>query len=814
MKTSLYPNRRIFQLCFHFWSCDFVVIICLLALPIAMQSQSYSNTASIYNVSAVPDVIEFGSGVSFYDFNNDGWDDLSFTMPNDSLIFYLNTGTGFELQPSFAYADGLSKHLLWVDYDNDGDLDFIVSFFNGPYRLFQNDGALNFTDVSAFAGLPDVNERHYGISFGDYDKDGNLDFYVCTYALNEGTQPYYATNHLYHNNGDGTFTDVTAAAGVGDGIALSFQGVWIDYDNDGWLDLFIINDRIYANSLYKNNGDGTFSDVSEDAGIEFAGQDPMSATVSDFDNDGDIDIFFSNTGITNKLPKLLVNNGDGTFIDQGVQQGLLVPHWAWGSTWIDYNNDTHQDLYVTTASPNPLTPPVTNFFFQNEGNGSFVLSNGLFTNNPSIRSYAVARGDINNDGYYDLVVHNQYPNDVSLWENSGGSNNFIKISLEGTTSNSFAIGSWIKVYAGGNTYTQFTLCGENYMSQNSQHHIFGLGDYTVVDSIQVIYPSGHTDTYYDVDVNQSVNYIEGETYLVNIEHNDTLDLCEGDSIILNAGVHSNYEWNTGVIGQSITADTTGIYSVTVTNEYGVSATTQVEIVFSPNPSILTYLTHVSCAGADNGSIDLQNQNTAPAASVSWSNGMNGPLVEGLGPGSFEYIFTDTNGCMATGNITVNEPLPLIFETFFEPETIGNDASILIFASGGTLPYSYWLNGDSVPSNQISGLSNGTYQINVMDANGCAATAEVTLGPTSARDFEKTNRFRLYPNPSRDDVFLETDFDFLDIRIDIFSVDGRHLTSEKFRHMKQIHLKFNLSAGTYMMVVTTSDIKDSFKLTIY
>jgi hypothetical protein len=772
-----------------------------------LSAQQFINVASDYQVSALPQSINFGSGLSFYDFNNDGLDDLSFTMTADSCRFYLNTGDGFELLPSFMYADGESKCLLWADYDNDGDLDILLTVNEGRHKLYNNDGDFNFTDVSIESGLVLENERYYGASFADYDSDGFLDFYVCVYAIGPGPLPFFSTNRLYHNNGDGTFEDVTSAAGVNDGIRFSFQSVWFDFDLDGLIDLFVINDRLNANSLYKNNGDGTFADVSSAAGIQFAGQDPMTASVADFDHDGDLDIYLTNTGVNVKVPKLLVNNGDGTFTDEGLSYNVVFQHWSWGAVWVDFENNGSQDLYVTTANPSPLATPVQNFSFLNTGSAPYPAATALFEGNPAATSFAVARGDINNDGHYDIVVLNRNPYDIFLWENQGTDNNYIKITLHGTKSNSYAIGSWIKVYAGGQQYTQFTMCGENYLSQNSQHHIFGLGSLMEADSVAVEYPSGHIDVYYELAPNTHYHFTEGDTYLVDIEASSALELCAGDSVTLNAGVHEHYLWSTGDTTAQITTTVSGTFLVQTTNSFGVSSFDSVEVVINPNPSILASIENAKCAGSEDGTIELQNMTGIPSSIVSWSNEMQGESIEGIAAGDYLYSFIDVNGCITEGMVTVTEPLPLQLFLFTENETLGNDGSLLIIVSGGVSPYFTTVNGNLLVGGLLENLSEGTYLIQSIDANFCIISDTVDIeGLVSANSIESNNRFNLYPNPSLGNMVLELSSAQKDITISILTLEGKELIRKKYQNTSSVAFEVDLASGSYLLAVECDEFK--------
>ena len=204
--------------------------------------------------------------------------------------------------------------MLWVDYDNDLDYDLFVTTENMPEILYNNDGNFNCTDVTQFAGLYGLPAVSEGISFGDLNNDGFLDFFLCRYMEIGDTNDISHINLLFMNNGDGTFTDKTVATEIGNEIAPSFQGVWLDYNKDGWQDIYVINDKPFdANYLYKNNGDGTFTDMADSAGAGLMLNDPMSNTVGDFDNDSDLDIYMSNVGNLSTEGKLLVNNNDGTF---------------------------------------------------------------------------------------------------------------------------------------------------------------------------------------------------------------------------------------------------------------------------------------------------------------------------------------------------------------------------------------------------------------------------------------------------------------------------------------------------------------------
>lgn len=770
-------------------------------------AQTFEDKAAEWGVSAIPNSLQYGSGMSFYDFDEDGWDDLSFTMVDDSVRFYRNTGSGFELLPSYVYGEGRLKHLVWVDYDNDGDLDIGYTTFEGKYFLLNNDGNFNFTDVSEEAGLIRANERHYGMCFGDYNRDGLLDMYVTVYEQ-LGDESYWTRlNHLYRNNGDGTFDNVTEQAGVGDGIRLSFKGVWMDYNLDGWPDLFVINDRVYQNSLYHNNGDGTFTDVSEAAGIQLGGQDPMTATVGDFDNDGDLDIYMTNTNSPFKRGQLLVNNGDGTFSQLAAEYGVDVFGWTWGAVWIDYDNDTDQDLYVGNGHPNLSVAQSPNFMLENQ-NGLFFddISATAMDGPDDLRSYSVARGDFDNDGYYDIGVLNRAPHDVNLWKNAGGTNNYIKITLTGTASNRMAIGSWIRVYINGNEYTQYTLCGENYIAQNSQHHIIGAGDATVVDSVKIEYNRGHVDAYYSLPVNNHYYFTEGDTYSAFILPIENQTICEGDSVVLDAGDHETYLWNTGHDERYLTVYEAGEYWAQVTNQFFVTTFTDtVSVLVSALPQVEQDFSHPLCHNDSTGWISLTNATGIPASVVSWSNGMQGDTLQNLPSGNYEYVFTDTNGCASSGLVVLQNPFPLSVQVFTFPEITGNDGEIQLIINGGTPPYTVFLNEEEV-SQIITDLSPGVYTLLVVDANGCETEINAEVGTTVELEERDKLLPEVYPNPVRSgsELNIRLKETCENCEIVIYNATGNDIIRQAV-NTQQLTFVFStsgLSSGAYLLQIVS------------
>ena len=442
----------------------------------------------------------FGGGLSFCDFNGDGWDDLTFaSQAGDSLYFFVNQqGTMVPVPPLVDNTDE-SKQVIWVDYDNDGDQDLFVTCYGAPNRMYRNEGNLELVDVTQEIGLGLSNAYTFGAAFGDYDRDGNLDLYVVNRELT------LTTNFLYRNMGNGTFVDVSTAAGVNNGYKPSFCAAFLDINRNGYPDLYIAQDRYnFANDLYKNRENGTFEDISQSSESDIS-IDAMNVGPADYDHDGDLDIYVTNTAAGNKF---LWNKGDESFFEAANLCGVALHQVSWGANFVDLDNDTWEDLYVSTYDS--LAP---NALFRNLGIG--VFSPAITIGDDLGHSFANAVGDLNQDGYPDLAVSNAEGSPFRLWENEGGMNNWIRIKLQGLESNRDGYGSWIEVYIDDTELLRFTHCGTAYLAQNSNVHHIGLGQATLIDSIKIQWPSGVVDKLEEVEPNQTLMILENSTILVD-----------------------------------------------------------------------------------------------------------------------------------------------------------------------------------------------------------------------------------------------------------------------------------------------------------
>jgi len=478
--------------------------ILLITLFLQAQQITFENVADQLGISFSRDGGFFGGGVSFFDFDGDGLDDVSFSSKdNNQLMIYKNTGTSFSLitEQLGIFDSSDVRTILWADYDNDGDKDLFLATTGSSDKLYRNDQN-NFINVSLQSGISPVTNYSTAAAWADYDNDGDIDLYVC---VRDDLNP----NILYQNQGDGTFIDITDVAGVGDTIGgTSFFKIplavsFLDYNNDYLQDIYIANDKHYGNTLYKNNGDGTFTDISAESNTDVS-IDGMGVAIGDYDNNGYQDIYSTNTAAGNVLLK---NNGDGTFTEIAEQLNVTVNKTCWGANFFDFDNDTDLDLYVSAMPEVGYTGE--NELFENMNDGTFQKLSLPGLNTENLKSHGNAVADFNNDGFIDIAVINGLPDYSSLWRNSGNANNWIKLKLEGVISNRDGIGSRIDVYIGTNHFIRSTHCGHSYLSQNSSIQTIGVGTATIVDSILIRWPAGTVDVIRNINVNRIYLVEEG-----------------------------------------------------------------------------------------------------------------------------------------------------------------------------------------------------------------------------------------------------------------------------------------------------------------
>ncbi|WP_353778552.1 FG-GAP-like repeat-containing protein [Winogradskyella sp. 3972H.M.0a.05] len=486
------------------------IVIFLLCTSLHAQI-SFEEQSSALGVTNDPGFIILGGGISFVDFDGDGWDDI--TLPSADgvpLRFYKNfSGYFLEIFPIIPVIDYQTKTVNWLDFDNDGDKDLFVTSDTHGNRLYENTGNLILQNITATSGLPIDNLYTYGVSWGEIDNDGYLDLFISNRIVTGNN----IANYLYRNNGDGTFTDVTVASGIAIEYQLTFCSGFLDYNNDGWQDIYIANDKNSPNILYRNNGDSTYTDVSFSTGTGVV-MDAMSVTVDDFNSDGFFDIYVTNTYFPISDPGGNVffrNNGDGTFTDIASSSGTIFNSFAWGSVFLDADNDTDLDLHVSGMFDGSSPGLVSTLFYENIGSETFTTPSNAGFSSDDYSSFANATGDIDNDGKPDIIVYNNNT-PPSIYKNTTPTgNNYLGVELEGVTSNKDGVGSVIEIGIEDDKQYRYIMCGEGYMSQNSLKEIFGLGHNTEVDYVKVKWLSGTEDIMYNVQANQVIKVVEGST---------------------------------------------------------------------------------------------------------------------------------------------------------------------------------------------------------------------------------------------------------------------------------------------------------------
>ena len=469
-----------------------------------------------------------GRGSAWGDYDGDGDADLFTVGTMEPHHLYRNDGDGVfvDVTDAAGLADRPSGWAsLFFDFDRDGDLDLLVTrdgwLGDAPNSLYRNNGAGTFTDVADAAGVAGHTDS-FTATLGDVDNDGWLDIYVA----NGISQPQGASNALYRNRGDGTFVDIAPKAGVahpGRSIGTAFG----DYDNDGWLDLFVVN-MDGPNALYRNNGDGTFADVTRQAGIA-APQDGFVSFFFDYDNDGWLDLFA--TGWTRDMSEVLLsavtgqpasertrlalyhNNGDGTFTDVTSRAGLARTYGAMAAQFGDMDNDGNLDIYLGTGAP-PLDTREPNKLFWNSGNGTFLdVTESARVGNLG-KGHGATFTDYDRDGDLDLYVPvgGTEPSDRqanSFYRNDGTPHQWVALRLIGTTSNPDAIGSRVRVTTDRGVLHRGVSGGTGFGSMNDPLMVVGLGAATRIDELHIRWPSGVRQQFRDLAVGQVFEITEG-----------------------------------------------------------------------------------------------------------------------------------------------------------------------------------------------------------------------------------------------------------------------------------------------------------------
>ncbi len=494
----------------------------LLLILAVFWAASISNSlkAQMFEVALGPisSTLSDSRSVNFFDLNNDGWEDIYVSNGlngGQKDLLYLNEGTG-QMTPvsdmEIVQASNPSDGASFADYTNDGHIDGVVSSWYGAEDLlYLNDGnaTLNY---NADAGMV-VGSFAETAAFGDYNNDGWLDLYVT----NSGASK---KNFLYKNLKNGKFERVSSHVLIED-AKPSRGAIWGDFNNDQILDLYVANEESSANDLFFGTGNGNFEKASGGIGV-LSSKSSMTASWGDIDNDGDFDLFLGNSGYFSPQKNQLFINQGGVFEPLLNDPVTTDNRCTYGSAFGDFDNDGDLDLITANGFCNS---DLKNVLYQNEGDGTFTDASDLLTSNFNFCSFGVAWGDVNNDGFLDLMVANCKNDNTSsqksntLLINKGNDNNWLKIKLVGLKSNYNAIGAKVKIKAtinGVEVWQHRQISAQSgYAGQNSMIAHFGIGDASMIDSLIIDWPAGAKQYLLDINPNQQLTIEENTVNAVS-----------------------------------------------------------------------------------------------------------------------------------------------------------------------------------------------------------------------------------------------------------------------------------------------------------
>ena len=507
-----------------------------------------------------------GTGVAVGDYDGDGRPDIFVVSKTESCRLFRNLGDWkFEdVTEKAGVGDAGDAAKIWkqgatfVDVNNDGLLDIYVCRFNAPNLLYMNQGDGTFKEEAAARGLA-VNDGCIMASFCDYDRDGFLDVFIQTNQPESEGRPSPQRNYLFHNNGDGTFADVTERAGIG-GKAQGHSATWWDYDGDGWPDLYIANDFTPPDKLYHNNRDGTFSDTINSV-VPHMPFSSMGADLGDVNNDGLIDLFVADMAATTHqkdqrtiandrrlvmdppddsadAPEymrnaLYINTGTGRCLEAANLAGLAATDWTWSVRLEDLDNDGRLDLFVTNgmyreinnadlmsrmmtadsveakvsavrASPEM---PEQHLAFRNMGDLRFEDVSAEWGLNQRGISFGAAFGDLDGDGNLDLVYAN-YHGGVTLLRNDSDTGHRVTVALRGTRSNRFGVGSTVHIETRTGVQVRPLVLARGFQSSSEPILHFGLGEDTSIRRLTVVWPNGVSQSFSDLAVDRKYTITE------------------------------------------------------------------------------------------------------------------------------------------------------------------------------------------------------------------------------------------------------------------------------------------------------------------
>jgi enediyne biosynthesis protein E4 len=491
-----------------------------------------------------------GGGCAFLDYDNDGWMDILFVNSGPSDFFhpekplrnalYHNnhdgTFTDVTDKAGLAISQSFGMGVAIGDYDGDGWPDIYITAY-GKNTLYHNNKDGTFTDATEKAGLTAHGWSTNAVWF-DYDNDGKLDLFVSSFVEynkslscgdNKFGRKYYCiprvfaprSSRLFHNNGDGTFTDVSQRSGIARSPGKSFGVVVTDVNNDGWMDLFVANDTI-PNFLFVNQHDGTFKEIGLEAGVAYSDsgttRSGMGVDAADYDDSRWQSLFVAN--IDQERFSLYHNDKDMTFSDQSGEIGTATRVLSgWGLKFFDYDNDGNADLILANGHPDDMVEMRNTQTTYKEPLMMFENVNGKFRNvsaesgpvfGKRYPARGLAVGDFDNDGYLDVLICNNGEPPLLLHNEGDHWNNWIGLQLVATKSNPAAIGAVLSWVAGGRKKSRLKNGGGSYLAAHDPREILGIGSANKIDDVEVKWPSGTVDRIDNPPINQYIRVVEGK----------------------------------------------------------------------------------------------------------------------------------------------------------------------------------------------------------------------------------------------------------------------------------------------------------------
>jgi hypothetical protein len=685
------------------------IFIALTLYSECLNAQVFLDVTDAYGIAALNASTMYGTGSSCFDVNEDGWDDLTICISGGATRLYMNNQGTFQYHTAFENIYD-AKTCLWGDYDEDGDNDLFIIKRDGASQLFVQTDSLIFVNQSALLNFPFSGANNsFGAALGDYNRDSYLDLYIANYstATVGGIKSTFLTNNQnggFSNSPHGYYRN-------------HFQPGFIDLNRDRYQDIYIINDFRTGCELYTQNTAGVFTDQTPQGSFGLSGAgflDAMSNSWCDFDNDSDLDIYIANT--PNHGNYMYQNNGSNSFTNVADNVGAALDKWSWSALWFDLENDGWNDLIVNERHVNLL--------YQSQF-GNHVLRNnqGLFSedettglSNLPYGYFTSSKGDFNNDGLYDLYLGAETGQQSRVFQNTTSTaNNYVKCRLKGRLSNRNGVGTYIDYYVGGVHRVHYTQLGENYLCQNSQNFIFGIGQNIQIDSLKLSWISGVEDTYYNIPANTTHVFVEGETLPQIQASKDFLCPNGSDSLELSISGWPTHVWQNGSNSNSIWVNAPGTYTVTVGTDFGHTITLSYSVEMISMDELVIERTNALCNGTATGTIQIASANSGEILYAQ----------NNLFAGLYVIPLIIQEGCVVEQEITINEPMPF----YLTVDTVSNtcfgaeSGLAVIQAFEGTPPY---IGFDDYGFLNLYDLAAGEYADTVADANGCLATFAFTI----------------------------------------------------------------------------------------